>query len=162
MGALVTRATGTLVSVIRGVVDGVRLAEQIEGLLGEDLLEETQAVGSFYLVPFGPPKTVVYTIYDENKRTDRTFLHKVRRALRVPHMARILVHGDFRWVGVSDVLFDNDLIEITISAAKNGCEIKRIEEQITRVRFEADCTAQDNVLTEEAEGVKGVPALAIS
>lgn len=163
MGALVTRASEAVVLVVRGAANELRLAEQIERLLGEGLLDEMLEVGSVFIISYGTPKWVTYNIYDERKRADRAFIHKVRRALRVPTMERRLVYGEFLWHGTSVELFDDGVpIEVRISASKNGCGIKRIEEQIMRVRFESDCKPEDAILLEEAASVESVPALAVS
>ena len=160
MGALVDRATGTLVEAVHFITNEIRLAGVVEQLLGEVLLADALKVGSFSLNWYNPGKpSVSLTIYDEAVREDRVFIHRIREALQVPSMGRRLTSlGTLEWQGRSAMTLDDQHLQVSISAAKNGCEIKRIEKQVTRVRFETNCQPEDAFLvddeTEQQEGYR--------
>lgn len=150
MGKLVQNATETLATVTRNCVLIVLMAEVVEDLLN-NLLEEISDKVGFYLFTSSSKSTVKVHIYADSLKEDRAFLHRLRRALRVSGMERRFLDslGIFEWRGESEVSFNGHPIEVTIAAANNGCAIRRVEEVVTRVRFEADCGPRDSVLAEE-------------
>lgn len=145
MGVLVDRATTMLINVTQSLANDIRLAEQVETLLGASLLREVTSKGN---ISFGyGPQEMHYTIYQADHE-DRDFLHRVRRALGIPTMKRRLRddHGTFLWEGTSTVLFDGKPLTVSITAGINGCHLKAIKEIITRTRYEADCAPADTLL----------------
>ena len=148
MGILVDRATNSLILVVRVIAEEIKLAETVEALLGSELLAQSTERGFWVLQNFIKPD-LHFIINGDVRNEDQTLLQNLRRALKVPYMTRQLTNlGTFEWAGTSDVTFDGKNLHVSLSAAKNGCVIKRIEEQVTRVRFESACNPEVATLTE--------------
>ena len=147
MGALVQKASESLTSMVIWCSNEVRLAHQVEAMLGEELLVAALEEGYFCLSQV--PARVSYIGIE--KTQTREFVNRMRRALKVPSMERRLdqYRGAFKWVGVSTEIYDGSPLEVEIAATNEGCEIKRIEETGVRVRFEADCKPEKSFLTDE-------------